>query len=415
MNKPPFSDEVARKYFYYYNSYVFSQEPPTDSFTSPHLNNGGKPVDEQVFGPLMVAFAADPFHGATQAPWWRQAYAKPDIGLNHPARWTWDRETKTASFNFRHPPKDPPDPKSILNDLFYHMKGLFIGQASDDPNHSPMISVATAGDRLRLQARVYNFSVADMPAGSSVHVRFFGQEYDKYKASLVGDGFLIGESTIGSIPGFNSDSNQGKLPNWKLASTTFDTTNYSGKFLVFWVLVWAQDTSGALLAEQEGHGLTANPANLSFKQITDIPVEDYSNNVGMYGTYSPFFVAPKSSPASDVASTEQDSIVKQLQVGDIRVEAAPVDQTKRSWVTVTLHNTSGRDLRHESVTFYDGDPQNGGTMFDYQNIPFVAAGDTYALRTFLQTEVSGTHELFVRVGRDGAFETNSNGTSLVVP
>jgi len=230
---------------------------------------------------LTVAYAADPFHAAATAPWWRQAYDKPDLGLNHPSRWNWDAATKTASFNFRQKTTNPPDPRTILNDLFYHMKGLYIGQATDDPRSSPMLSVATAGDVLRLQARVYNFSVADMPSGSSAHVRFYGQEYDSRTASLIGNGFLIGETNIGTIPGFNSPSNQGKLPNWKLATTTFDTSKYSGKFLVFWVVVWGTDADGNLMEEQEGHGFTQDPGKLTFEQITDVPVEEYSNNVGM--------------------------------------------------------------------------------------------------------------------------------------
>ena len=415
-NTPGFTDSVATRYFYYYSSYVFGENPLGDSLITPKLKQAdGQPVGQQVFGPLTVAYAADPFHGAASANWWRQAYIKPDIGLNHPSRWTWDRVNKIASFNYHEPITDPPNPRTILNDVFYKMKGLFISEASDDPANRIQRSVVTAGDVIQIQARVYNFSVADMPPGSSAHARFYGQEYDQSKASLAGDAFPIGEDNNGAIPGFNSLSNLGTLPNWKMASTTFDTKNYSGKFFVFWVVVWAEDADGKLLQEVEAHGLKQDPSTLTFKQITDVPVEDYSNNVGIYGTYTPFFVAPKISSSSTDALAAPIGDTRQLQTNDVLVEATPACAFERSWVRVTLHNTTGGDLRSEPVFFYDGDPASGGKAFDMQRIPFVAAGDTYALRTFLLPETSGPHNIFVRVGHQDINSSNPAITTLNVP
>ena len=77
-----------------------------------------------------------------------------------------------------------------------------------------------------------------------------------------------------------SNANQGTLPNWALASTTFDTTHDSGKQLVFWIVAWGVDDSGKMIAEQAGHGLTQDPQELSSTQITDALIENYSNNVG---------------------------------------------------------------------------------------------------------------------------------------
>jgi hypothetical protein len=45
----------------------------------------------------------------------------------------------------------------------------------------------------------------------------------------------------------------------------------------------------------------------------------------------------------------------------------------------------------------------------------VATGDTYALRTFLVPEVSGNHNIFVRVGRKDAAPANLAITTLTVP
>jgi hypothetical protein len=418
VNTPGFSQDVANRYFYYYTNYILGadgEEAP--SLTEPEVTApGGEPVQQQFFGPLVVAYAADPFHFSSVAPWWRQAYTKPDIGLNHPARWNWDKNTKTASFNYHEPITIPPDPKTILNDLFYHMKGFYIGKASDDPDSSPNLSVANTGDVLRLQVRVYNFSVADMPSGSVVHVRFYGQAYDAAAASLKGDGFFIGEDVIGPIPGFNSVNlgDRGTLPNWKMASTLFDTTNYSGEFLVFWVVAWGEDSSGNLLAEQEGHGLTQNPSDLGIAQITDVPVEDYSNNVGMYDTYDPFFVIPKTNNATGTQAVHGD--VTELGANDVLVEATPVTGTKdRSVITVTIHNNTRGHLSSEPVVFYDGDPADGAKPFDFQRIPYLEKDGTYALRTFLRPETSGNHNIYVRVGWKGHAAPNLALTTLAVP
>ena len=195
--------------------------------------------------------------------------------------------------------------------------------------------------------------------------------------------FLIGEDKIGAIPGFNSKSNQGALPNWSLPSTTFDTTNYSGKFLVFWAVVWAEDATGNLLAEQERHGLKEKRSGMSFKQITDAPVEKYSNNVGMYDAYTPFFVAPKLS-VSAAATNSPAGDTRLLRANDVLVEASPAGRNQRSWVTVTTHNTTGGDLHAEPVVFYDVTPRTAarhliGNAFhlSHKMVPMLCAPSSY--------------------------------------
>jgi hypothetical protein len=287
------------------------------------------------------------------------------------------------------------------------MKGLFIGLASDDPASSPNLSVATAGDVLRLRARVYNFSLADMPLGSKVRVRFYGQLYDGALGRLSGDGFLIGEDSIAPIPAFKSNANGGTLPNWAFASTTFDTTPYSGQLLVFWVVAWGEDAGGTLLAEQTGHGLTQNPAGLSFTQITDVPVEGYSNNVGMFGVYTPFAVLSRNH--SEAADTEL------LAPGDLQVEASPVTAANGfSDVTVTIHN-AGNGFLAEPVVLYDGDPDNGGTVFEVQQVPYVKRGETYRMHTHLRPQSKGVHTIYARVGSADSGGSITALTSLMVP
>src|SRR5262249_21594273 len=118
------------------------------------------------------------------------------------------------------------------------------------------------------------------------------QEYDTKTGNLVGDSFLIGRQTLSRIPGFDP---KGSVPNSVLVSlpNAFDTTNYGGKDLVFWVLVFMLDASGGLVAEVPEHGLTGNPVRVAYRQITDVPIEQHSNNLGMYDVYSPFHILQK--------------------------------------------------------------------------------------------------------------------------
>ena len=222
VHKPEFSDLVADTYLYSFAGFVLGQTSPEGTLQSIPLKDAqGSPIDLQSSGPLTVAFLADPFQ-SPDLPWWRQAYTKPDVGLNHPERWDWTKATHTATFN-------PPDQSSSTpqDQAFYHIKGLFITPQGANGT-GPPLTQATAGETLQLQARVSNFSLADMAAGTQVHVRFYGQVYEN--AELVGPSFLIGQEVTLPEPlcGFNSSSPACTgQPNWALASTPFDIMHLS--------------------------------------------------------------------------------------------------------------------------------------------------------------------------------------------
>jgi len=258
---------------------------------------------------------------------------------------------------------------------------------------------------LKLRVRVYNFSLADMPSSTQIQVRSYGQEFDN--SLLTGPAFLIGEDKLAPLPGFNPASNNGEMSNGEFASTTFDTTTVANQKLVFWVVVWMADdaTGWSSSGELEGHGLTADPGQLSFTQITDVPAEVYSNNVGLYGTYSPFFIAPQISGAS--ASSNRSPLLeasagnlssrgrRNLQINVV----GPAVVEKSVKVQVTIHNTSGGELQEVPVVLYDGDPSAGGKAIDVQRITFMAKDEVYTLRTFFVPQTAGKHRIFARFGR----------------
>jgi hypothetical protein len=353
VNKPEFTDLVADNYLYSFAGFILGQASPDGTLqTIPLTDENDNPINVQTTGPLTVAFLADPFQ--VNLPWWRQAYTKPNVGLNHPERWDWSKSTQTAAFN-------PADQSSSTpqDQAFYHIKGFFITPA-DAGGTGPQLTQATAGDTLQLQARVYNFSLADMAAGTQVHAQFYAQRYEN--AQLVGDSFLIGETTLPALCGFKSSSQAcSGQPNWGLASTTFDTgafgqTKAGDVFLIFWVLVWMQDGQGNVVAELPDHGLTSSfTPSTTFAQITQVPIEAHSNNVGFYNyTGTGFYIA---SPGSELAATPTEP--GDLAVDSLRVESAgaiPLDQ--KTQVTLGLR-TGDTALGRLSVVFYWPRPPRG--------------------------------------------------------
>ena len=287
------------------------------------------------------------------------------------------------------------DPSNPADSEFYWMKGLYITPAGANGNGSQIVQ-ATAGDAISLQARVYNYSLAVMPPGSTVHVRFYGQEWDKDKADFTGAAFVIDEVLLDPIPPFNPSSGE---PNWVLASTTLDTTSYADQYLIFWVVVWMEQ-NGKLVPETTGHGLTAIPGATTAP--TAVAIERYSNNVGFYK--QPFFVCPKpcqrlSAPAS--AATAESLAVE-------KVEVAPNRVSIFENVTVTATLVAGESsLDGVLVVYYDGDPQQGGEAFDAELIPHIRANDAYVNRVKFRPRTCGPHTVFV------VAQSTATGTATV--
>jgi hypothetical protein len=177
----------------------------------------------------------------------------------------------------------PYTPNDAWDSEFFWIRGFFITSA-DKPGAGPQLGSATAGEKLDLGVRVYNYCFAPMPEGTKVHVRFYGIASDPATSTSLGDSvsannsFLIGETKLDPIPPF-SDAPGAPL-NWVIAHipNPFDTTPYFGKSLVFWVVVWMQDANDNLVQEIEGHGLTCAPGTRTcavdtLKSLADVPVE----------------------------------------------------------------------------------------------------------------------------------------------
>jgi hypothetical protein len=387
----PGTFRTPASYNYAFTPYILGQTKPGSV-----VDNEPLQADVTTFGLLRTAFTADPDRNDVGG-WWKGVYRdKPDVALNHPSRWSKQPADAAAALpsNCLDSPKgvdcivlEPSRPDNLWESNFHVMRGFFISNALS-AGKGPQLSTATASDKLRLEARVYNYSFAKMHESSEVHVRFYAQQIDTlHQHRPVGDSVLINEVKLAPIPPFSDDDDA--VLNWVLAKTDFDTTGYEGKYLIFWVVVWIQDANGNLVPETEGHGLTKIPGDL--KSLAEVEAETYSNNVGFYN--SAFYVFPEPSVAD---LTNLDGEPATIQIAETRLSGKRVlqGQIVDASATVTAENNSASGV---TALFYDGDPHDGGVVFGLERIPYIAENESYQVEAPYRAAACGKHELYVIV------------------
>ena len=400
-------------YEYFVTPYIFGQQRPGGVVNDLPLS-----TDVQTFGVLQTAFVVDPLRGDAGG-WWKQAYTlAPDVALNHPTRWSIGLSNETnpndgtclainpASSQIDCAALSPSDPSDPWLSDFHSMRGLFITGA-EAGGQGPQLSTAIAGDQLLLQARVYNYSLTEMPPGTTVHTRFYGNLWNSTNNTPNGPSFLIGEAVTGSIPAFNTDTNH---LNWQLVPIPkpFDTTQYADQYLVFWVVVWMENASGSLVGEPPGHGLRMIPGRLtSFSNVSAFE-EAYSNNVGFYK--SAFYVFPKSGESSTLAKRAATP----FKMTPPRLSSYRVDRGERIIVDTSI--ITGDDAMKGGVTvlFYDDDPRKGGKVFDTEHISHLRARDSYRVSVPFRSDQCGQNKVFVVAGKGTAFETSGRSSPVIV-
>lgn len=376
------------------------------------VDNQPLSTDVQTFGLLRAIYTADMTNAGN---WWGTAYGlTPDVALNHPARWKVTHESSSAP-NCRPSALGTVDcislndrtPGNPWGSVLQFMRGFFISSANA-PGQGPQLQTANARDVLTLQARVYNYSLAEMGENTQVHVRFYFTPWSKTGNVAAGPSVLISEEVRDPIPPFNStlDGDVPKPPNWVLVPTTFDTGKFpetqNGADIVFWVVVWMQDkTTQQLVPEIAGHGLTAIPptqasgseslfATVSGVEECQPDGSCYGNNLGFYPQI--FSISAPSTPGARPPLPRDSVDITKLEMPARRV--TPRDNVP---VTATLISFGGSTGVH--VNFYDGDPSQGGRSFAYQVIPSIQPSSTADVQGIFQSNTCGVHQLFVVVNR----------------
>lgn len=159
------------------------------------------------------------------------------------------------------------------------------------------------------------------------------------------------------------------------------------------------DANGNLVPEQPGHCLTLNPAGVYYQQITDVPIEPNSNNVGIYGTYSPFHVLNAPALGADPEPTNGS-----VEVDNVSLPSRNLLLSQRVKISANVV-TGDTAASPVNVLYYDGDPEKGGTLFGVQPVSYIPADDSFMARSFYRPATCGEHTLYV-VAR-----TNEAGSS----
>ena len=404
-------------------TYISGEQKPANMFDTTSTSQ-----DLNTYGPVRVMFSADTQASYAGYFWTSSDYArKVDIALNHPTRWNvpaeWHPAPSSTVEQSPVPAFNSPLGTNFATpraDLFYHMKGLFITPKPDTVDNSPagiakrlgsQVTVMNPSQTYSLTARVYNYSLkatSEAQSGSTVKVAFLGCKWDNENCALNGDSFLVGEvQEISNIDGHGN----GNI-NWAYASVDFDPQSHDNDYLVFWVVVWLEDSTGALIAELPDHGLTAKPdltnaAAATFpKNPSQIKTEEYSNNVGFY--CQPISVVDQSANQTPdqlelfAETREAGHFLAKLSVDN---DQPLVDDP----VLVTADLQAG-DEHVDGITvyFYDGRPEDGGRVFDIEHIGHVFKTRTHRFQAVYVPREAGRHTIYVKALKAGYESVEAN-------
>lgn len=389
-------------------------------------------------GPIRVAFTADMLT-SDSSDWWLQAYGpggagKPDVGLSHPQRWSQENPTDPTPgdervwFNcpigYTSSPDSPscrpsgatPTPATVAGQegYFYRIKGLFV--TPGDSVTGPSTTQARLGDTLTLQARIYNFSLTNMPDDAEVHAAFYAQPWDATGGAFAADpagsdtfarATYIGEDVLSAIPAFCGGAGSGDScadsdqRNWAYAKVTWDTATLDSPYTywVFWVVTWMQEKNGGPLIEEPAeHGLTAIPGT-GLNSLVDVPFETYSNNVGFHKQVFALLPPPNADQADVLATGPgQADGAGTVEEPALRVQKLRVKHQRRRRgepMTVQVKLDSNQPLDDVVVNFYDGDPADDGVLFDAEVIPHVAAEEPVTVAVDLARRDCARRRLYV--------------------
>jgi len=178
-------------------------------------------------------------------------------------------------------------------------------------------------------------------------------------------------------------------------------------------VVWMQDSNGNLVNDLPNHGLTALPQRFtSWAEAVNFECPNinscYSNNVGLFK--QPLYIARAAQSASAVQSSSAAAAKfysanssglavspgagsPSVDIGKVELSDSRVTLTANVSVSATV-TAEGADARTMSVNFYDGDPKEGGRMFEMVRIPHIPEGNRYKVVASYRPHTCGTHELF---------------------
>lgn len=404
-------------YKYAVQAYIFGRNRPDNWPDFAHAA-----ADIRTHGPIQVGYNADL---ESAGGWWQRTYTLPDVALNHPSRWrietkAVDDQAGTACRGSACAVFNEANVNDVWNSQFYWMRGFFVTSVGTTPAEtlegSLQKSELTAGERVSLRARVYNYSLAGIAGGNRVKVRFYGQVWNRNGNRPTGGSFLIDEKTYDYLPGFGTAPSDDL--NWIWAETEFDPSPYENKDLVFWMAVWLEDGKGQKAAEMPDHGLTSLPGTLN--SMTQLAagggglLERHSNNIGLYRYAFHVFpakdVAPlaaaefSESPDADVLVSEE-KVKRRDKTKAVKFRVTPrqsVFPGDTVTVELILENLDVPVDLPTDVYFFDSDPDmnpedESDAPFESERISYMGAYEKLSVEVPYVAEHCGKNVIYAVV------------------
>ncbi len=314
-------------------------------------------------GAIKATFAVDPLGGQYGGAFWRDHYGQvPDLALNLPLRFHFSSISQWNTGNW----------VPTVSSTRKQMRGFFVRH--NTPNSVTGVydeygGPVWDGDTVRLEARVYNYSVSQsVPAG--VEARFDAVPYDYGSNRETGARFTIGTATLGAL-----------LPReMATAAILWDTTGMAGvasQMYRIYVVLDPKDQLENEKYETESQATQfyktvdlTHPAGEYWTSCADLSPEEYAAKVcidpgqnnegfGFVTVAKPVVQAgPADGPGADI-SMEPDGISAldddaTLTSGSLRTPIGrPVE------IRVTVH-TDKPNAEYRQVIIFDGDPNAGG-------------------------------------------------------
>lgn len=94
--------------------------------------------------------------------------------------------------------------------------------------------------------------------------------------------------------------------------------------------------------------------------------------------------------------------VKSLLTSEVHAKETQVALGRSTEISATVHNGAA-SAQAATAYLYDGNPDAHGRLFGVQRLVNVESGDDYKVRVKYTAQSCGDHEIYMKVGRNGAF------------
>jgi hypothetical protein len=151
--------------------------------------------------------------------------------------------------------------------------------------------------------------------------------------------------------------------------------------------------------------------------LTDIHLEDFSNNVGLskyvFHGFPPASSAAALTALRDSQPTEVGEKPISANMSKAHASALRVSLGHTTEVAASLSGADGREA-HATTVFYDGDPHAGGTAFDVERANYIAAGRSDMVKTLCRPTSCGVRRLYV-VGKGTSGGASNHSWPIWIP